>query len=80
MEDKVVPKEQAEKMFDAISRKGLPVAAQYYPYEQHGFRRAETIMQSLENELSFYQLIFDLKARSEINFTGDIQLENIELM
>ncbi len=79
MEDKVVPKEQAEKMFDAINRKGLPVAAQYYPSEQHGFRRAETIKQSLENELSFYQLLFDLKPKSEIHFIGDIQLENIEL-
>jgi dienelactone hydrolase len=79
IEDEVVPKEQAEKMFDAISRKGLPVAAQYYPAEQHGFRRAETIVQSLENELSFYQLLFDLKPESEIHFSGDIQLENIEL-
>jgi len=79
VEDRVVPKEQAEKMFDAINRKGLPVAAQYYPSEQHGFRRAETIKQSLENELSFYQLLFDLKPKSEIHFIGDIQLENIEL-
>ena len=66
-------------MYDAISRKGLPVAAQYYPLEQHGFRRAESIVQSLQNELSFYQLLFDLKAKSEIHFSGDIQLENIEL-
>ena len=79
IEDRVVPKEQAEMMFDAINRKGLPVAAQYYPSEQHGFRRAETIKQSLENELSFYQLLFGLKPKSEIHFIGDIQLENIEL-
>ncbi len=77
IEDKVVPKEQAEKMFDALNEKGLPVAAQYFEGEQHGFRKAETIMQSLENELSFYQLIFDLKPRDEIDFKGDIQIKNI---
>lgn len=79
IEDKVVPKEQAESMFDAIYRKGLPVAAQYFPSEQHGFRRAETIKQCLQNELSFYQLLFGLKPKDEIHFSGDIQLEHIEL-
>lgn len=78
IEDKVVPKEQAEKMFDALNKKGLPVAAQYYPSEQHGFRQADTIKQSLENELSFYQLIFGLKPKDKIHFTGDIQIENID--
>ena len=76
-EDRVVPKEQAEKMVAALIKKGLPVAAQYYAGEQHGFRKAETIIQSLENELSFYQLIFGLKPKDEINFIGDIELKNI---
>ncbi len=77
MEDNVVPKEQAEQMFDALNKKGLPVAAQYFAGEQHGFRKAETIIQSLENELSFYQLIFKLKAENEIHFMGNIELKNI---
>ena len=77
LEDKVVPSEQAEKMFAALNKKGLPVAAQYYQGEQHGFRKAETIIQSLENELSFYQLVFNLKAKDEIKFIGDIQIKNI---
>jgi dipeptidyl aminopeptidase/acylaminoacyl peptidase len=77
VEDKVVPKQQAEKMFEALNKKGLPVAAQYFAGEQHGFRKAETIIQSLENELSFYQLIFKLKPKDEIHFHGDIQLKNI---
>jgi dipeptidyl aminopeptidase/acylaminoacyl peptidase len=76
-EDKVVPMEQAEKMFDALNKKGLPVAAQYFKGEQHGFRKAETIKQSLENELSFYQLIFNLRPKDEISFEGDIQIRNI---
>ena len=77
LEDRVVPKEQAEKMVAALDKKALPVAVQYYAGEQHGFRKAETIMQSLENELSFYQLIFGLRAKDEINFIGNIQIKNI---
>ncbi|MCG6936868.1 MAG: prolyl oligopeptidase family serine peptidase [Gammaproteobacteria bacterium] len=77
LEDKVVPRQQAEKMFNALNKKGLPVAVQYFKGEQHGFRKAETIVLSLENELSFYQLIFNLKPAKEIHFKGDIQLKNI---
>ena len=76
-EDRVVPKQQAEKMFEALDKKGLPVAAQYFANEQHGFRQAETIEQCLENELSFYQLIFNLKEKDEIRFKGSIQIKNI---
>ena len=77
IEDRVVPKEQAEKMFDALDKKGLPVAAQYYQGEQHGFRKAETVIQSLENELSFYRLIFNLTPLEKISFIGDIEIKNI---
>ncbi len=77
LEDRVVPKAQAERMFAALDKKGLPVAAQYYHGEQHGFRKAESIKQSLENELAFYQLIFKLKPKEEINFQGEIQISNI---
>ncbi len=77
MEDRVVPREQAEKMVAALEKKGLPVAAQYYAGEQHGFRKAETIVQSLENELAFYQLVFGLKEKDEICFNGDIEIKNI---
>ena len=76
IEDKVVPKQQAESMFDALKAREVTVAAQYFEGEQHGFRKAETIKQSLENELSFYQLIFNLKAKDEITFKGEISLEN----
>lgn len=77
IEDKVVPKEQAEKMFDTLSEAGVPVAAQYYKGEQHGFRKAETIVQSLENELSFYKLVFKLSDKNDIAFKGKIKLRNI---
>lgn len=76
IEDKVVPKQQAESMFNALKNRDVTVAAQYFEGEQHGFRKAETIKHSLENELSFYQLIFNLKAKDEITFKGEISIEN----
>jgi dipeptidyl aminopeptidase/acylaminoacyl peptidase len=78
VDDRVVPKQQAEEMFAALDKKGLAVAAQYYDGEKHGFKKAETIKQSLENELSFYQLVLNLKPKEEISFHGDIQINNID--
>jgi dipeptidyl aminopeptidase/acylaminoacyl peptidase len=54
LEDKVVPPNQAEMMADAVRRKGLPVAYVTFPGEQHGFRKEENIIRSLEAELYFY--------------------------
>ena len=58
MEDKVVPPEQAQMMFDAVKQKGLPVAYVAFEGEQHGFRKAESIKRVLEAELYFYSRIF----------------------
>ncbi len=72
-EDKVVPKEQAEKMFSALKDKGIPVA--YIPFEgeQHGFRKAESIQQALDSELFFYGKIFDMAIESNIQ----LHIENL---
>ena len=53
-EDKAVPPDQAEAMFEAVRAKGLPVAYLLFEGEQHGFRRAATIRRVLEAELYFY--------------------------
>lgn len=53
-EDKVVPPSQTESMFDAVKKKGVPVAYLAFEGEQHGFRRAETLKRCLEAELAFY--------------------------
>jgi len=58
LEDEVVPKEQAEKMFAALRDKGLPVSYVPFEGEQHGFRRAENIKRALDGELYFYARIF----------------------
>ncbi len=54
LEDKVVPPNQSEMMAAAMRRKGLPVAYVTFEGEQHGFRKAENIVRSLEAELFFY--------------------------
>ena len=54
LEDRVVPPNQAEKMLDAMRRKGLPVAYLPFAGEQHGFRKAENAKRALEAELFFY--------------------------
>jgi len=58
LEDKVVPPNQAEMMYDAALRKGLPVAYVPFEGEQHGFRKAENIKKSLDGELYFYSRVF----------------------
>ena len=58
LEDKVVPPNQSEMMVDALRAKGVPVAYLAFDGEQHGFRRAENIIRSLEAELWFYGAVF----------------------
>ena len=63
-EDQVVPPAQSEAVVASLREKGLPVAYRLYAGEQHGFRRAENIKDSLQAELSFYAQVlgFELPA------------------
>jgi dipeptidyl aminopeptidase/acylaminoacyl peptidase len=75
-EDRVVPPEQSEMIVAALREKGLPVAYRLYDGEQHGFRQAENIKDSLEAELSFYSQVlgFDLPAAEAI---PTLEVENL---
>jgi dipeptidyl aminopeptidase/acylaminoacyl peptidase len=66
LEDKVVPPNQAEMMFEALRLKGLPVAYVPFEGEQHGFRRAENIKRTLDGELYFYSRIFGFDLADKI--------------
>ncbi len=57
LEDRVVPPAQSEAIFEAVRGKGVPVAYLPFPGEQHGFRRADTIVAATRAELSFYGLV-----------------------
>jgi dipeptidyl aminopeptidase/acylaminoacyl peptidase len=57
-EDKVVPPSQSRAIVAALKSKRIPVAYIEFEGEQHGFRRAENIVRSLEAELAFYGQVF----------------------
>lgn len=58
LEDVVVPPSQSEAIVEALDGRGVPNAYLAFEGEQHGFRRAETIMAVLDAELSFYGQVF----------------------
>jgi dipeptidyl aminopeptidase/acylaminoacyl peptidase len=74
LEDKVVPPNQSEKMFEAVRAKKLPVAYLTFEGEQHGFRKAENIKRVLEAELYFYSKIFGFQAADPIE---PVHIENL---
>ncbi len=58
LQDKVVPPNQAEIMFNAIKEKGLPAAYVAFEQEGHGFRISENIKKALDSEFYFYSRVF----------------------
>ena len=71
LEDAIVPPEQAEIIVAAMAKKGLPHAYLAFAGEQHGFRKAASIVRSLEAELYFYGRVF--------GFTPAEHIEPIEI-
>jgi dipeptidyl aminopeptidase/acylaminoacyl peptidase len=57
-EDVVVPPSQSLMFRDALARKGIPHAYLEFEGEQHGFRKASSIIAAHEAELSFYGQVF----------------------
>ncbi len=65
LDDKVVPPNQSEMMAEAVRKKGLKVKYVTFEGEQHGFRKAENIIRSLEEELAFYRDVFQIPPGSD---------------
>ncbi|KAJ7736732.1 Alpha/Beta hydrolase protein [Mycena maculata] len=59
--DRVVPKEQAEAIFESIKSRGGVVEYKLYPGEGHGWRKEENMIDALERELAFYETMLKLK-------------------
>lgn len=70
-EDAVVPPNQAEAIVAAVASKGIPHASIMFEGEQHGFRRAENIVRSLEAELWFYGRVFGFSPADTIEPVAD---------
>jgi dipeptidyl aminopeptidase/acylaminoacyl peptidase len=60
LDDKVVPPQQSETMVAALRANSVPVAYLTLEGEGHGFRKADSIVATLEAELDFYLRIFGL--------------------
>jgi dipeptidyl aminopeptidase/acylaminoacyl peptidase len=58
LEDQVCPPEQADRFVASLDGTGLPHAYLTFAGEQHGFRRASSVIAALEAELSFYGQVF----------------------
>jgi dipeptidyl aminopeptidase/acylaminoacyl peptidase len=74
LDDKVVPPNQAEMMYEALKRRGVPAAYVAFEGEQHGFRKAENIRRALEGELYFFSRVFGFAVSDEI---PPLQIENL---
>ncbi|KAK7387080.1 hypothetical protein VNO78_27578 [Psophocarpus tetragonolobus] len=76
LEDKVVPPDQARKIYQAVKEKGVPVAIVEYEGEQHGFRKAENIKFTLEQEMVFFaRLIGHFEVADDIT---PIKIDNFD--
>jgi len=58
LEDQVVPPSQSRAIVSALEGRGVPVEYIEFEGEQHGFRKAGSIVRSLEAELAFYGKVF----------------------
>jgi dipeptidyl aminopeptidase/acylaminoacyl peptidase len=58
LEDKIVPPNQSEMMYESLKRRRIPTAYVTFEGEQHGFRKAASIKRALDAELYFFSRIF----------------------
>jgi dipeptidyl aminopeptidase/acylaminoacyl peptidase len=63
LDDPVVPPAQAELIVAALKERGIEHEYHAYEAESHGFRKAETIVDSLEAELRFYGRVLGFEPR-----------------
>jgi len=58
-DDEVVPKEQSDKIYEAIKDRVI-VEYKVYKGEGHGWRKAETIKDAIEREIKFYNKVLKI--------------------
>ena len=74
LDDKVVPPQQAKTMVDALRARGVPVAYLTLEGEGHGFRKAESVVRTLEAELAFYLRVFGIPLPAGL---PQLEIENL---
>jgi len=74
LDDKVVPPPQSEVMVSALRARGVPVAYITLAGEGHGFRKADSIVRTLEAELYFYLRVFGIPVPESL---PAVEIENL---
>jgi dipeptidyl aminopeptidase/acylaminoacyl peptidase len=69
-----VPPPQSEVMVEALRRRAVPVAYLTLEGEGHGFRKADSIVRTLEAELYFYLRVFGIPVPVSL---PAIEIENL---
>jgi dipeptidyl aminopeptidase/acylaminoacyl peptidase len=67
LDDRVVPPAEAERIVDALWERRIPHAYIAFEGEDHGFRKADSIIRSFEAELSFYAQVFGFEPADPID-------------
>ena len=75
LEDAIVPPHQSELIAAELRARGLPFAYLAFAGEQHGFRKAETIVRAFSATLSFYGRVFGFTPADSIE---PLPLENLD--
>jgi dipeptidyl aminopeptidase/acylaminoacyl peptidase len=73
-DDHVVPITQAKLIVDALQENQIPYAYLLFAGEGHGFRKSESIIRSLEAELSFYGQVLGLDLGESV---PKLRIENL---
>ncbi|XP_064600523.1 uncharacterized protein LOC135466778 [Liolophura sinensis] len=74
-EDKIVPPNQAEMMYNAVKAKKLPTVYVLFKGEQHGFRKSENIQKALDGEFYFFSRIFGFEPADK---GIELKIENLD--
>ena len=74
-EDKVVPPEQSQAMYESLLHKGVPCCYLLFENEAHGFRNEATLKTVIDGEYAFYTRLFGLHPEQSLL---EIPIRNFE--
>ncbi|HEY8676168.1 MAG TPA: prolyl oligopeptidase family serine peptidase [Candidatus Dormibacteraeota bacterium] len=77
LDDKVVPPDQSEIVFDALRGYGVPCAYVAFPGEAHGFRHAATIRRAIESELFFFSRVLGVAPADDLEPVDIVHAEKL---
>ena len=75
LDDRIVPPSEAARIVDALWERRIPHAYLAFEGEDHGFRKADSIVRSFEAELSFFAQVFGFDPADEI---APIEVQGID--